>query len=594
MVPGYRAPRRRSFWEKHAKLRGFLLTLAATVFVFSALVAGDLALVSSKRFQVLASAAAYQPKQITRLVSPDGETVAEVAAERRIVLPHDEIPQLVTKAIVAKRDPAFFTRRSLGTIDMIHAIADRVRGRAATSPLSVELVQRLAPGGGSLVDYVTAWYEARQLERDLARPDIADIYMNEVLFGAGRFGIAEAARSWFDLPAAQLDAKQAATLAEKANRSDGPPPVPPTFSAAPGCGAAAAAELKTRLDAAALARLGRLTVTTTCDPALSKIVDQIVAKQNLAASGLHAAAVVMRLPTHEIAALTGDVGVNRPLGNLRLPLVFAAALASLKFTTISPLDDRGDTLRTLAAMSPAYAADALFRAGVLPEQVAEVASHVGLHATSDAAGLAHGSAPVSLLEAATIFATFVDLGQERQPQILRKIGDQPESDAAKLLVKAVTPEVAYLSLSLSLAETSQRHAPLATPSTKKSTAPTTHASDAWTALGTPDAVVVAWVGYPDSHTLPMSGEGERASVAIAHGILSVLLHGKPQPLLPRPTGLVERRVDSAGHLLPSSTRGGVPEYFVPGSLPKEDAILPPERDRDTRDRAPADEDDAPR
>jgi membrane carboxypeptidase/penicillin-binding protein len=88
----------------------------------------------------------------------------------------------------------------------------------------------------------------------------------------------------------------------------------------------------------------------------------------------------------------------------------------------------------------------------------------------------------------------------------------------------------------------------------------------------PDAVLAVWIGYPDGHTLPANGDGERASVAIAQQVLSVLLHGHPQPLLPRPAGLVQRRLDGNGRLLPQGARSGTVEWFIPGSLPREDAI----------------------
>jgi len=434
--------------------------------------------------------------------------------------------------------------------------------------LSVALVRRLRPDDGGLRGLVEAWFAARRMERDLSRQDILAVYLNEVPFGAGRFGIEEGARTMFDRTAAQLDATQAQALATKADRDDGPPLPPRKFTAAPGCGKAAAAELSTRFDAAALARMGSVLVTTGCDPVLSKAVEEIVAKQDLARTGLSAAVVVLRLPSHEISALVGDPGISRPLGNLRLPLIFAAALSSLKFTPLSPVNEHGTTLRTMAGIWPQAAADALLTDGVSAEAVRELAMHIGLRSTVEAAALARGTAPVSLLDAASILATFVDFGQLRQPQLIRSIGGQPESDAARMLVKAMTPEVAYLALSLSLSEP----APASVPRKVVKEGAVTHGTDAWTALGTPDAVLAVWIGYPDGHTLPVSGEGERASVAIAHGVLGVLLHGHPQPLLPRPAGLVERHLDGNGRLLPQGARGGTVEWFIPGSLPREDTI----------------------
>jgi membrane peptidoglycan carboxypeptidase len=452
---------------------------------------------------------------------------------------------------------------------MVRALGKKIRGTREAPPLSLALVRRLRPDDGGFRALFDSWFAARRMERDLSRQDILAIYLNQVPFGAGRFGIEEGARAMFDKPAAALDAKQAQALAAQADRDDGSPPPPRKFTAAPGCGKAAAADLSSRFDAAALARMGSVVVTTTCDPVLSRAVEQIVAKQDLARTGLSAAVVVLHLPSHEVSALVGDPSISRPLGNLRVPLIFAAALGSLKFTPISPVNNHGTTLRAMAGMSPPAAANALLGAGLAAESVRDLATKIGLRSTVEPVALAQGTAPISLLDAVSILATFIDSGQLRQPQLIHTINGQPETDAARLLVKAMTPDVAYLSLSLSSSESAPATAPR---KPAKDAPPLLHGTDAWTALGMPDAVLMVWVGYPDGHTLPANGDGERASVAIAHGVLGVLLHGRPQPLLPRPPTLVERRLDGNGRLLPSSARSGTVEWFVPGSLPREDTI----------------------
>src|SRR5690606_17571424 len=54
---------------------------------------------------------------------------------------------------------------------------------------------------------------ARRLERHHSKEEILEVYLNQVFLGAGAYGVAAAARTYFDLPLARLDAAQAALIA---------------------------------------------------------------------------------------------------------------------------------------------------------------------------------------------------------------------------------------------------------------------------------------------------------------------------------------------------------------------------------------------
>src|SRR5688572_10317644 len=49
----------------------------------------------------------YQPSAITRLLSRDGQAVAQFATERRVVVKYDEIAPTLRQAIIAKEDADF-------------------------------------------------------------------------------------------------------------------------------------------------------------------------------------------------------------------------------------------------------------------------------------------------------------------------------------------------------------------------------------------------------------------------------------------------------------------------------------------------------
>src|SRR4029078_1465637 len=54
---------------------------------------------------------------------------------------------------------------------------------------------------------------ARRLEKALSKDEILTLYLNQIYFGHGRYGVEEAARFYFGKSAADLDVGEAAMLA---------------------------------------------------------------------------------------------------------------------------------------------------------------------------------------------------------------------------------------------------------------------------------------------------------------------------------------------------------------------------------------------
>ncbi len=117
MVPGYRPQRRRTFWEKHPRLRGILVSFLLLILAFVGLVVADFVLVSSEPIRRCCRASPTITRSRSRAsfaLHGASSSPRLVEAADRTVLPPDKQPALVAKAVVAAREPTFFTRRRAG------------------------------------------------------------------------------------------------------------------------------------------------------------------------------------------------------------------------------------------------------------------------------------------------------------------------------------------------------------------------------------------------------------------------------------------------------------------------------------------------
>lgn len=159
----------------------------------------------------------YRPLVTTRVVGTDGGEVFVFARERRTVVPMEEIPEILRKAVVAAEDARFYQHQGVNYL----AIAKcAIRGL---------LGGRLACGGSTITQQVVKtfllqsdWRPKRKvkelvlaprLELNLDKDEILYLYLNQIYFGHGRYGVEEASRFFFAKPVRDVTLGEAAMLA---------------------------------------------------------------------------------------------------------------------------------------------------------------------------------------------------------------------------------------------------------------------------------------------------------------------------------------------------------------------------------------------
>ena len=130
--------------------------------------------------------------------------------------PYNRISENLKKAVLVAEDYSFFSHTGFDTHEIKAAARDAVKGKRVrgASTISQQLAKNLWLSPSRFpTRKLQEILLTRQLERNLSKHRILELYLNVVEFGPGVYGAEAAARRYFGVPAADLDVVQAAQLA---------------------------------------------------------------------------------------------------------------------------------------------------------------------------------------------------------------------------------------------------------------------------------------------------------------------------------------------------------------------------------------------
>src|SRR5499425_1152216 len=168
-----------------------------------------------------------QPIQGTKIYDDNDEPITELHVERRILVPLAQIPQSLRDAILATEDRRFYSHWGIDPIGVARAIVQNYRrGRivegGSTITQQLTKVLFLTPDK-SLERKLKEAVLALELERRYSKDRILEMYLNQVYFGSGSFGVEAAARTFFGKSVGELSVGECTLLA-------GLPKAPSTYS----------------------------------------------------------------------------------------------------------------------------------------------------------------------------------------------------------------------------------------------------------------------------------------------------------------------------------------------------------------------------
>lgn len=159
----------------------------------------------------------YKPKQMSIIYDKSGEPILELYEEKRIVIPFDDIPDHMRKAMIAAEDANFYQHQGLDYFGIIRAVIVNIK-RGGFSQGSSTITQQVVKNllltpEKHLSRKIQEVLLSRQIEQALTKDEILAIYLNHVYFGHRNHGIERAAQFYFGIHAKELTLNQAATLA---------------------------------------------------------------------------------------------------------------------------------------------------------------------------------------------------------------------------------------------------------------------------------------------------------------------------------------------------------------------------------------------
>lgn len=134
----------------------------------------------------------------------------------RVWIDLDRLPPHVWRAVVAAEDSRFFEHRGFDWIEIADAREEMARGerRRGASTITQQLVKNLfLTTHGSVARKAVEITLTPPAELLLDKRRLLELYVNEIEWGPGIFGIEAAARHHYGVSARQLTREQAARLA---------------------------------------------------------------------------------------------------------------------------------------------------------------------------------------------------------------------------------------------------------------------------------------------------------------------------------------------------------------------------------------------
>ncbi len=163
----------------------------------------------------------YTPKITTRLYAADGQMITEYAEQRRVFVPYSMMPPLVVHAFLASEDADFFHHKGVSFRGVTRAVflnawswVNHTGRRQGASTITQQVAKNFLVGNEkSLERKVKEAIVAFRIEKAMSKETILELYLNEIYFGLGSYGIGSAAQRYFGKALTELTPDEAAFLA---------------------------------------------------------------------------------------------------------------------------------------------------------------------------------------------------------------------------------------------------------------------------------------------------------------------------------------------------------------------------------------------
>ncbi|MEA1881465.1 MAG: PBP1A family penicillin-binding protein [Candidatus Marinimicrobia bacterium] len=160
----------------------------------------------------------YDPDLVTRIYSADGEILDELYLEKRIFISIYDLPNNLKNALIASEDRRFYDHWGISTRDLFRAIVINIFSfsyKQGFSSLTQQVARTLYDTIGfkkTIIRKIKEIITAIQIERTYTKDEILEMYLNNVHFGHGTYGVQAATKRYFGKSASSLTLGESAML----------------------------------------------------------------------------------------------------------------------------------------------------------------------------------------------------------------------------------------------------------------------------------------------------------------------------------------------------------------------------------------------
>lgn len=164
--------------------------------------------------------ATWEPASVASVYASDGELITEYARERRFPLSIEAIPDIVKQAFLSAEDKNFYSHPGLDPLGLLRAVATNLTNfgtdqrLVGASTITQQVVKNLLlTPDRSLERKIREAILSLRMEQAYSKDKILELYLNGIYLGAGSYGVAAAAQTYFGKPLDRLSVGEAALLA---------------------------------------------------------------------------------------------------------------------------------------------------------------------------------------------------------------------------------------------------------------------------------------------------------------------------------------------------------------------------------------------
>jgi penicillin-binding protein 1A len=151
-----------------------------------------------------------------RIYTADKVLIGEFGEERRKVIPLDQIPLNMRNAVLAIEDDRFYSHGGVDYIGILRAAATNLRGHLSqgASTITMQVARNFFLSNEKtfsrkIYEVLLAW----EIESQLTKDKILEIYMNQIFLGQRAYGFSSAAQIYFGKELKDITIAESAMLA---------------------------------------------------------------------------------------------------------------------------------------------------------------------------------------------------------------------------------------------------------------------------------------------------------------------------------------------------------------------------------------------